>query len=105
MSRFGSRVKQAAGNYGGRGFAGGRDLITEVERVWTYILKHQLRISLEKNPQFYSIKEDWSSQGMGYMLYAGDLADGVVVGMGSRGEGNEPASSYLGELRGVCLLI
>lgn len=39
---------------------------------------------------------------MGYLLYAGDPAEGVILGMGSRGGGKDSSSSYLGELRGVC---
>lgn len=37
---------------------------------------------------------------MGYILYAGDPADEIVVRMEFRGDGKELASSYLGELRG-----
>lgn len=36
------------------------------------------------------------------MLYARSSEDGVVIGQGSKGEGGEASSSYLGELKGVC---
>lgn len=36
------------------------------------------------------------------MLYARDPSEGVVVGLGSKGSGDESASSYLGGVRGVC---
>lgn len=39
---------------------------------------------------------------MDYVLYARELAEGVVVGLRSKGGRDEHASSYLGELRGGC---
>lgn len=76
-------------------------LMEEMERVWGYVLDKQLRISLKKNSEFFSIKVDGSGKGMGYILYVEDPTEGAVVGLRSKGSGDENASSYLGELRGV----
>lgn len=35
-----------------------KELKKEVERVWVYILLNQLRVSLEKNPESFTIKVD-----------------------------------------------
>lgn len=37
---------------------------------------------------------------MGYVLYAGDPADELIVGIRFKEDNKELASSYLGELRG-----
>lgn len=67
--------------------------------MWSYIFNHQLKVSLEIKTEFFSIKVDWRSNDMVYVLYAGDPAKGVVVDMGSKGSGKDQESSHLGELR------
>lgn len=78
------------------------NLKEEVEGVWEYISSKQVRVFLEKSPESFSIKVDWIDKGMGYVLYARELDDGVVMGLRLKGSGDEIAILYLGELRGVC---
>lgn len=48
------------------------------------------------------MKMDWSEVGCGYVLYAWDHSEGIVIGLNSKRE-QEISSSYLGELPGFVL--
>lgn len=70
--------------------------------VWDRIVYENVRLFLNEDPKQFHAQVDWSSQGFVYLLFARLLEKGRLMGLNLRGEESNQASSYLGELRGIC---
>lgn len=57
-------------------------------------------LSLDSEVKVYNLKVDWSKKGFGYILYAGNPEEGVLVELNSEGS-LEDTNSFLGELRAI----